>query len=62
MPSHRSTYYFTRLGWKDDDGAGAQNIGNAGVRAAENKVVDRWIVEREVKKGIPEMEQSGRDS
>jgi hypothetical protein len=43
------------MGWKDGGGAGAQNLGNAGVRETENIVLDRRIVEVEVKKRIPEM-------
>ena len=48
------------MGWKDGGGAGAQNIGNAGVRETENIVLDTGIVEVEVKKRIPEMGRRNR--
>ena len=34
-------------------------IGNVGVRALENLLLDRGIVEREVRKEIPEMGEVG---
>ena len=50
-----STYYFTSLGRADWGGADVQNIGNVGVMGSENKLLDRCIVEVEVRKNFPEM-------
>ena len=36
-------------------GDGMQMIGNVEVRGGENLLLDRWIVERKVRKAIPEM-------
>ena len=47
-----STYYFTSLGCDDGADVCLQNIGNAGVRRAENILLDRRIVEFEMKKRL----------
>jgi len=50
-------FYFTRLRGIDRGSGYVQDIGNARVRAPENIVLDRGIVDVEVKKRIPKMEQ-----